>query len=644
MIRQTLSVRLDGEDISTKRDELRRYFYQSYDLFESLFELLKDDTVFYRKSEPTRHPMIFYFGHTAVFYINKLVIAGVLKERINPAFESIFAVGVDEMSWDEESGRFNWPEVDEVRRYRNEVRRVVDEVITTLEMELPVDQHSPFWAIWMGIEHERIHIETSSVLHRQMPIEYIRAIETFPSCEDSGPEPVNELVGMEGGPIILGKGDTDHGLYGWDNEYGYARFEVEPFEASRYLVSNGEYLPFVLDGGYRDERWWDEEGRKYLSLREATCPPFWIPLGEGRYGYRSLCREMPLPLNWPVEVNALEAEAFCRWKSELEGRGYRLPGEAEWYVMVRECGMDAAIYDDAAANLNMAHYASSVPVDRFDHGKVCDAVGNVWQWTQTPIDGFEGFAPHPWYDDFSTPTFDNKHNLLKGGAWVSTGNEIVSASRYAFRRHFIQHAGFRYVEGGATRAQNEDKVIDDPEIARLCRIGYGDGETFVPEVFNALLPYLEGVREVLVLGCGAGALCMELGRNCDHVTGMDRSARIFLPAVELLDKGRLRYRIGTETAEVRLNGADGAQNVSFYQGDWKNLKPHVKGYDLIVLDTLEALPSLETSDVSALMERIGGRGYLAVLSQAALSESFQVVDCVRDAKPVRIYLNIWERA
>lgn len=115
--------------------------------------------------------------------------------------------------------------------------------------------------------------------------------------------------------------------------------------------------------------------------------------------------------------------------------------------MAEAGGMDSEVLDDSRANINLAHAASCVPVDTFAHGELYDAVGNVWQWTQTQMDGFDGFFTHPWYDDFSLPTFDGKHNLIKGGSWISTGNEILLESRYAFRRHFIQHAGFRYVIG-----------------------------------------------------------------------------------------------------------------------------------------------------------------------------------------------------
>ena len=87
-------------------------------------------------------------------------------------------------------------------------------------------------------------------------------------------------------------------------------------------------------------------------------------------------------------------------------------------------------------------------------GDFYDIVGNVWQWTESGIDGFNGFSVHPLYDDFSTPTFDGKHNLIKGGSWISSGNEAMRHSRYAFRRHFFQHAGFRYVVSDSENVPN----------------------------------------------------------------------------------------------------------------------------------------------------------------------------------------------
>jgi 5-histidylcysteine sulfoxide synthase len=453
------TVRLDGENIALKRQELQKYFNQSFDLFESLFDLLKSDEVFYLQSEPTRHPMIFYFGHTAIFYINKLIASGALKEHVNSHFETLFAVGIDEMTWDAKSDTLKWPTIAEVRQYRTLVRHVVNEMIMSLPMNLPITQEDPFWAIWMGIEHERIHIETSSVLHRQMPLKYISPSDTFPLCPLCGEGNENILIPFENREITLGKGMTDNGLYGWDNEYGREVVHVKEFEASQYLVSNGEFMDFVMANGYGISRWWDDEGLKFLDIRKATCPPFWISCEDGSFSYRTLSHIIPMPYNWPVEVNALEAEAFCRWKSAQEGIAYRLPSEAEWTVMAQECGVNGEMFDDSHANLNFAHFASSVPIDTYAHGKLYDAVGNVWQWTQTQMAPFEGFKTHPWYDDFTEPTFDGKHNLIKGGSWASTGNEMLTSSRYAFRRHFIQHAGFRYVVGeGENETQKYENI------------------------------------------------------------------------------------------------------------------------------------------------------------------------------------------
>jgi len=135
---------LDGVDTEAKREDIRSYFHNTYDIFEKIFEVLKSDEVFYKKSEPTRHPMIFYFGHTATFFINKLINMKIIKERINPRFESIFAVGVDEMAWDDvQSSNYSWPSVDEVREYRKKVREVVDELIMSLPLTLPIAQDSP---------------------------------------------------------------------------------------------------------------------------------------------------------------------------------------------------------------------------------------------------------------------------------------------------------------------------------------------------------------------------------------------------------------------------------------------------------------------------------------------------------------------
>ncbi len=141
---------------------------------------------------------------------------------------------------------------------------------------------------------------------------------------------------------------------------------------------------------------------------------------------------------------------------------------------------DQPYWAQAPGNINLEHWSSSCPVDRFRTGDFFDVLGNVWQWTETPIYPFHGFEIHPWYDDFSTPTFDTRHNLIKGGSWISTGNEATRDSRYAFRRHFFQHAGFRYVESSAPVVIHDDQYESDALAAQYCDAHYGPEHFGVP--------------------------------------------------------------------------------------------------------------------------------------------------------------------
>ena len=61
-----------GNDVEAKRTELLNYFHETFDRYESLFEVLSCDEAYYKKPINLRHPLIFYFGHTATFFINKL--------------------------------------------------------------------------------------------------------------------------------------------------------------------------------------------------------------------------------------------------------------------------------------------------------------------------------------------------------------------------------------------------------------------------------------------------------------------------------------------------------------------------------------------------------------------------------------------
>lgn len=418
-------------DPALTRARILDYFHRTFDRYEQLFEVLTCDAAYYEKPIALRHPLIFYFGHTATFFINKLMLVGLVRQRINPRFESMFAIGVDEMSWDDlNDAHYDWPSVAEVRAYRRQVRATLDEIIRTAPLSLPINWENPWWAILMGIEHERIHLETSSVLIRQHRLDYVQPHPAWAPCPMQDTAPANSLVDVPAGEVCLGKA-FDDAFYGWDNEYGNHPATLPAFQAGRHLVSNGEFLDFVDAGGYADDSLWDDEGRAWKSFAGATHPTFWQH-GE-HWRLRLMTEVVDMPWNWPVETNCLEARAFCRWKARQTGLPYRLPTEDEWFRLLALSGVpELAEESVASVNIHLDHWASSCPVDTFAHGPLFDVVGNVWQWTETPIYPFAGFAVHPIYDDFTTPTYDDRHNLIKGGSWISCGNEARHAARYAF--------------------------------------------------------------------------------------------------------------------------------------------------------------------------------------------------------------------
>ena len=196
---------LNETDVDAMRQALGVYFHSTFTRYEQLFETLVCDEAYYHKPISLRHPLIFYFGHTATFLVNKLILAGLLDQRINSKFESMFSVGVDEMSWDDLSdANYDWPSVAAVREYRTKVRETVDYIIQSAPLTLPLDWNNPFWAIVMGIEHERIHLETSSVLIRQHALHRVKSHKSFPVCKDTGAAPENELITVSSGSVNLG--------------------------------------------------------------------------------------------------------------------------------------------------------------------------------------------------------------------------------------------------------------------------------------------------------------------------------------------------------------------------------------------------------------------------------------------------------
>lgn len=313
------------------------------------------------------------------------------------------------------------------------------------------DPHEAYLYRLVGL-HEDMHGEaftyTRQTLGQPRPV-FAKAHD---DATETGPWPGDTEVG--GGTLRLGA-DRDARGFVFDNEKWAHPVEIASFRIAKAPVTNAEFAEFVEDGGYRTERFWDEEGHAWLAASGATHPVYWRRNG-GTWSVREFDTEAPLRPHRPViHVNWHEARAFCRWA------GRRLPTEAEWEAAAtaerapdgglgtakRTYPWGEATPDRARANLDGGRLGTA---DVAAHGAgdspwgCRQMIGNVWEWTESTFIPFPGFAPDA-YAEYSAPSFGTR-KVLRGGAWATRARMITGRYRNFFgpdRRDVF--AGFRTV-------------------------------------------------------------------------------------------------------------------------------------------------------------------------------------------------------
>jgi len=666
-------------DLRAGRESILAYFENTWALTETLFSSLVSDEAFYvRPYHKTRHPLIFYYVHPVSFYINKLLVAGLIDEPVNREFETLFETGVDEMNWDDlhDGEQDIWPDLADVRAYRQQAHDIVRELIRTHPvLDKVVTMDSQAWALVMCFEHERIHLETSSVLIRELPVRYVRQPENWPPMPVSGKadipnaDPVpgvhfpaeNPMIEVPEQTVEPGKPEN-WPSFGWDNEYGRDSSHVPTFRASRQLISNGEIYAFVCSGAYLEEKYWSKEGRAWRHFRNTRWPTFWVqdgPVGSHRFRLRTLFGVEDMQWDWPAVVNYYEAKAYCAWRTEQDGVStpYRLLQEKEHLAM-----RDPALQDDPIMSANTPeartinhnlHCGSEGPVDMFPTSSrgFHDVMGNVWQWCEDTFHPLPGFTIHPYYADFSTPCFDGEHQMMLGGSFISTGDEASVWARFHFRPHFFQHAGFRLVQGGdaplADNKYEDDAVLnqyllfhwgsaeDQRDEAITAAVGHPETEAFMCTLADLMRDHASVHGTALDLGCAVGRASFEMARDFATVLGVDFSHRLIRAAQTLREQGSLPYQrlesgnFSTPLTAVVDPDIDRSR-VQFIQGDATKLRDTgVGAVDAVLLSNLLCrLP-----DPAACLQQFTGReslladnGILVIASPHSWMQQFTAAE------------------
>jgi iron(II)-dependent oxidoreductase len=224
--------------------------------------------------------------------------------------------------------------------------------------------------------------------------------------------------------------------WAYDNERPAHEVHLDPFVVDTHPVTVADYLEFVEDGGYRDERLWQPDGWAHVRGEGLEHPQFWARQGSRSW---SLLRfgqvtDLRAHLAEPVQhVCWYEADAFARWA------GKRLPSEAEWERAAQ--GADTTI---PMANLGQ-RTDGPLPVDQqpvAPSGAV-GMLGGVWEWTSSDFTPYPGFESYP-YDEYSKVFFGDEYKVLRGGSWAADPVAVRTTFRnwdYPIRRQIF--AGFR---------------------------------------------------------------------------------------------------------------------------------------------------------------------------------------------------------
>ena len=284
----------------------------------------------------------------------------------------------------------------------------------------------------LGLQHEQQHQELilADLKHLLSKNPRFPAYRPTPEGTTVGAEPVSwhsypERLGWIG---YAGDG------FCFDNERPRHRVFLRDFQLASRPVTSGEYLEFVLDGGYRQPGHWLSEGWSRVRESGWRHPLYWHER-DGKWSESTLGGLCELDLDAPVcHVSYLEADAYARWA------GARLPTEAEWETAASELDLEGHFAESGLLHPRAATAPADAPGQMF---------GDVWEWTSSAYGAYPGFRPLSGGLGEYNGKFMSGQMVLRGGSCATPASHI----RTSYRNFFYppdrwQFSGFRLALDG----------------------------------------------------------------------------------------------------------------------------------------------------------------------------------------------------
>jgi ergothioneine biosynthesis protein EgtB len=282
----------------------------------------------------------------------------------------------------------------------------------------------------LGLNHEQQHQELLL-----MDIKHVLgANPLFPAYVQAPalvprPAPVARWIEHPGGVVAVGH---EGGSFAFDNETPRHETLLTPFALRSTLVTCGEWLEFIADGGYERPELWMSDGWAVVQREGWEAPDYWhrddadADAGSG-WTIQTLYGARPVdPAEPVVHASWYEADAFARWS------GCRLPSEAEWETVAADRLAGSGREPDAGLDTAGIEGGRLHPAVAGVDGDEEQWLGAVWQWTASPYAAYPGFRPAAGaVGEYNGKFMVNQH-VLRGGACVTPAGHARATYRNFF--------------------------------------------------------------------------------------------------------------------------------------------------------------------------------------------------------------------
>jgi ergothioneine biosynthesis protein EgtB len=375
------------------------------------------------QSMPDASPAKWHLAHTTWFFETMVLVPSLADYRVfDPAFNFLFNSYYESIGARQprpRRGMITRPALDDIYAYReyadSAMTALLRDELTPAAMDL----------IELGCHHEQQHQELllTDILHlfAQNPLS--------PAYKDPSPAAVGandtsplRYKTIDGGIVEIGH--DGHG-FAFDCEGPLHRVLVEPFQLADRLVTNGEWLAFMADDGYRNPLLWLSGGWERVTANGWTMPLYW-EWRDGEHWAMTLRGLQPVDRAAPVtHVSYFEANAFATWA------GRRLPTEFEWEHAASGEPLQGNFVDSGRLRPKPALAGA---------GGLRQIYGDVWEWTCS------AFSPYPRFRKVEGAVGEYNGKFMSGQFVLRGGSCVTPAGhmRRSYRNFFPPDARWQF--------------------------------------------------------------------------------------------------------------------------------------------------------------------------------------------------------